>query len=273
MLNEIGQRLDATGLLYYHARYYDPALGRFVSADSVVPGNASGGMDGVALEPLTVDFHEPGLVSKLGAENGFGFWFQLSDDEKQKLGSIWGSANAQALNRYSYVQNNPLRWTDPSGHLGVTAHDNGSITFHLTYEEAWALWSAATGSSGAYLMTAAIVGGKAAMAQFVREVLPVLTEPAMVLGLGIGLIDLLNGSQGVDITINDPRIVNGIWVGAPTVSRQHGEYADTRAAWVLALLRSTLSAGPPTDVPESRQWCNNAATDSNGDFIPGPCAP
>ena len=73
-------------------------------------------MDGVTLKSLTVDFHEPGLVSKLGAENDFGFWFQLSDDEKQKLGSIWGPANAQALNRYSYVQNNPLRWTDPSGH-------------------------------------------------------------------------------------------------------------------------------------------------------------
>src|SRR4051794_34789574 len=37
-LNYTGQRLDGTGLLYYHARYYDPVLARFVSADSVVPG-------------------------------------------------------------------------------------------------------------------------------------------------------------------------------------------------------------------------------------------
>jgi RHS repeat-associated protein len=36
-LNYTGQRLDGTGLLYYHARYYDPALGRFISPDSVVP--------------------------------------------------------------------------------------------------------------------------------------------------------------------------------------------------------------------------------------------
>ncbi|HEX6289924.1 MAG TPA: RHS repeat-associated core domain-containing protein [Herpetosiphonaceae bacterium] len=35
-LNFTGQRKDATGLLYYHARYYDPELGRFLSADTVV---------------------------------------------------------------------------------------------------------------------------------------------------------------------------------------------------------------------------------------------
>jgi RHS repeat-associated protein len=33
-----GQKLDATGLMYYGARYYDSALGRFLSADTNVPG-------------------------------------------------------------------------------------------------------------------------------------------------------------------------------------------------------------------------------------------
>jgi RHS repeat-associated protein len=32
-----GQRSDATSLIFMHARYYHPALGRFVSADTVVP--------------------------------------------------------------------------------------------------------------------------------------------------------------------------------------------------------------------------------------------
>ena len=60
-----GQRLDeSTGLMYYGARYYDPALGRFIGADTIVP--------------------EPG--------------------------------NPQDLNRYAYVRNNPLKYTDPSGH-------------------------------------------------------------------------------------------------------------------------------------------------------------
>lgn len=31
-----GQRLDATGLYYYNARYYDPTIGRFISPDTVV---------------------------------------------------------------------------------------------------------------------------------------------------------------------------------------------------------------------------------------------
>jgi RHS repeat-associated protein len=36
-----GQYQDATGLDYYNARYYDPAVGRFISADTV-EGNGSG---------------------------------------------------------------------------------------------------------------------------------------------------------------------------------------------------------------------------------------
>jgi len=77
-LNYTGQRRDGTGLLYYHARYYDPMLGRFLSADSVVPGAADGSIDGVALKPLTMDFHEPSFA--------FGdvicsFWNDRSTDE------------------------------------------------------------------------------------------------------------------------------------------------------------------------------------------------
>jgi RHS repeat-associated protein len=32
-----GQKQDGTGLLYYNARYYDPALGTFISPDTLVP--------------------------------------------------------------------------------------------------------------------------------------------------------------------------------------------------------------------------------------------
>ena len=138
-LNYTGQRKDGTGLLYYHARYYDPALARWTSPDSLVPGAAMGaggalgtlGQDQqTSLRPLTVDFHEPSMAVGLGGEDRFtqaqGFWFQLSRDAKQKAPAPWGPGNPQALNRYSYVLENPLRYTDPTGHF----------IQYLTHEEA-----------------------------------------------------------------------------------------------------------------------------------------
>jgi RHS repeat-associated protein len=35
------QRLDDTGLYYYGARYYDPTIGRFISADMIIPNPTS----------------------------------------------------------------------------------------------------------------------------------------------------------------------------------------------------------------------------------------
>ena len=83
-------------------------------------------MDGVAVKPLTVGFHETEFLEKLNGENQFSFWFQLSGKQRQQVGSPWGPSNPQSLNRYSYVQNNPLRWTDPTGHCSsVPALDMG----------------------------------------------------------------------------------------------------------------------------------------------------
>lgn len=86
-----------------------------------MPGNASGSMDGLAVKPLTADFHEGGFLSKLNQENQIGLWFQLGDEQRQQAGSPWGPSNPQALNRYSYVHNNPLRYTDPTGHCPACA--------------------------------------------------------------------------------------------------------------------------------------------------------
>jgi RHS repeat-associated protein len=65
-LDFTGQRLDGTGLHFYNARYYDSVLGRFVSADTIVPDPTS----------------------------------------------------SQLYNRYAYAINNPVRYTDPTGHCG-----------------------------------------------------------------------------------------------------------------------------------------------------------
>jgi RHS repeat-associated protein len=92
-LNYPGQRLDSTGLLYYHARYYNPYLARFISADGVVP------------HPM----------------------------------------DPQDLNRYSYVHNNPLRYTDPTGHCAAEDSEcwqrRDQVADHIGYApsgtEAW----------------------------------------------------------------------------------------------------------------------------------------
>jgi RHS repeat-associated protein len=61
-----GQRQEAElGLYYYVARWYDPVIGRFIQADTIIPDPASG----------------------------------------------------KAYDRFGYVANNPLRYTDPTGHI------------------------------------------------------------------------------------------------------------------------------------------------------------
>ncbi|MEW6328422.1 MAG: toxin TcdB middle/N-terminal domain-containing protein [Thermodesulfobacteriota bacterium] len=76
-----GQEEDIeTGLYYYGARYYDPNIGRFISADTIVP-----------------DYSNP-----------------------------------QALNRYSYVLNNPLLYIDPTGHYSWTFNDFCKYSTPLT---------------------------------------------------------------------------------------------------------------------------------------------
>ena len=44
----IGERLDDTGLLYLHARYYDPVIGRFISADPSFPLDEGVGLNSYA---------------------------------------------------------------------------------------------------------------------------------------------------------------------------------------------------------------------------------
>ncbi len=229
-LNYTGQYLDGTGLLYYHARYYDPVLGRFISADSVVPGNASGDMDGVALKALTVDFHEPGFVGRLNDENGLPFWFQMSDEQRQGAGSPWGPMNPQALNRYSYVQNNPLNSTDPTGHVRHKTYlllDPGKVNNFLALlsrkkDASAALAGGAIGVLGAVVCSALSAGtlmavcgaagaaitaaGVGALQDDYNEVNQYLIEAQGVVGA--------NGA--IRVYINEP--VNSGGYGDPTVS-------------------------------------------------------
>ena len=140
-LNYTGQRLDGTDLLYYHARYYDPRISRFVSPDSVVPGiedgkgGAAASIGATQNHRLTVDFQGPGFVHALHKEHDLtttkGFWFQLTSQDRKETEDPWGPINPQVLNRYSYVLNNPVKYTDPTGHILDTILDVGFIAWDL----------------------------------------------------------------------------------------------------------------------------------------------
>ncbi|MEM3434466.1 MAG: RHS repeat-associated core domain-containing protein, partial [Candidatus Methanomethyliaceae archaeon] len=87
-----GQRIeDSLDLYFYNARWYDPVVGRFIQADTVVPE----------------------------------------------------AGNPQSLNRYAYVNNNPLRYTDPSGHWLETVWDIVNIGWdiHEVYRDPGNGWN------------------------------------------------------------------------------------------------------------------------------------
>jgi len=122
-----GQREEtAIGLYDYKARYYDPVIGRFIQADTIVPNGSKGQYNiGVhsrdqrnsRLTPLTTDLGE--FVEQVNAEN---HQLQLRDvsprreKEGQQFNSHRGSLGTQTLNRYTYGENNPLLYVDPTGH-------------------------------------------------------------------------------------------------------------------------------------------------------------
>jgi len=128
-----GQREEASlGCYDYGARPYAPALGRFLQADTLVPGAARGSGGGAAtlgydartrLTPLTVNLGE--FVGQVNAENRellqFGPFFQWDSHTRQAHPLPMGPANPQALNRYAYCLNNSLKYTDPQGHVVTLA--------------------------------------------------------------------------------------------------------------------------------------------------------
>ena len=69
-----GQRHDASGLLYLHARYYDPELARFISPDTIISGADTIGLNRYAYaanDPIgkaDIDGHSPNDANAAGDE-------------------------------------------------------------------------------------------------------------------------------------------------------------------------------------------------------------
>ncbi|GAB4404629.1 MAG: hypothetical protein Kow00123_16440 [Anaerolineales bacterium] len=154
-----GQREESKiGLYFYNARWYDPALGRFVQADTVVPD-----VPDVSLSALSVSFANPAFLEEVGRENrwrtsqdtsrlqppltrsdkprGLGIvqWFHVSpvSSSRNEAGAgpsaslsplpSTGPGDPQNLNRFTYVSNNPLTYIDPSGYWTFGVGLGGTI--------------------------------------------------------------------------------------------------------------------------------------------------
>ena len=199
----------------------------------------SGSLDGIALKPLTVDFHEVGFGATLNGENGQPFWFQMSDQQRQKAGSPWGPANPQALNRYSYVLNGPMRWTDPSGHVtfsvgftvrgGLLWVPSGSISGGITWDTSGNIKTYSTVTVGGTLgaVAGASVGATITGAPTIQDT---AGEGGQIGGdggfLGKGGVDFVGGKDlnGKAFYGFSPSI--GLGLGADV----HFEHSDTKLA-------------------------------------------
>jgi RHS repeat-associated protein len=90
----IGERYDPeSGYNYLNARYYNGAIGKFISQDPV--------------------FRAIGNEAEIQEKTGFNMSALLSDP--------------QQLNSYSYARNNPIRYSDPTGNLSWDALLNSPV--------------------------------------------------------------------------------------------------------------------------------------------------
>src|SRR3989338_8619271 len=113
-----------------NARYQNPAIGRFVSQDPVfLLAGASNFTDRWNKNWRDIKPGDPSYSNQYG-------WY---NNNENRLALQEYLSNPQGLNSYSYVTNNPLKYTDPTGewevhinflqgNLGLGAEGGGGCT-------------------------------------------------------------------------------------------------------------------------------------------------
>jgi len=163
-----GQYADAsTGLDYYGARYYDPTLGQFASADTVMDGlNRYGYVDGNPVSYTDPSGHEEVALQRdsfggdLSGEGGAGDLTGLANAILQLIFGTTVAAESVASNNATATTTIPLAGTPdagatftvngkaimvlPNGDLEVTTHGAGYASTSDTYAVGsadWIKWS------------------------------------------------------------------------------------------------------------------------------------
>jgi RHS repeat-associated protein len=162
-LGYTSQREDrGTNLMFYQARYYSPALSRFLSADTLVPN----------------------------------------------------PNNPQSFNRFSYTYNNPVKYTDPSGHytedeimkslIDQYGEDEANRIWKLWLYDSWWMWALYRAQDGSKIW-ASLTGwmgtfdrnanGRIVINFMTEGVFDYPTDLYNWQGLGAYLIESANGEQ------------------------------------------------------------------------------
>jgi RHS repeat-associated protein len=96
-----GQRLDGTGLYYYNARYYDPTIGRFISADTVVQS---------IFNPQCLNryFYCSNNPLKYIDSDGHGFWGSLWNGAKGFLRGVNDGCKDLVTSAVQFVRSDPV---------------------------------------------------------------------------------------------------------------------------------------------------------------------
>lgn len=200
-----GQRLS------YTARYYDPGVGRFISADTIVPG----------AEALTIWPSD---------STAAGLWGIGSD----------GPGNPQDLNRYSYASNSPLRNVDPTGHItvsiGVTLSISGFLDGSISFGVVWdgdgpGLY--ATPGAGESLVPGDSVSMNAGIS--LAPTIESMNGPGLAVGASLGAYsgEVSVASNPETGEVSSPGISVGMGIGWP-VAEAHVNTTNTWAAHILS---------------------------------------
>ena len=202
-----------------------------------MPGNPSGGTDGIGLAALTTDLSDPVFAAQIVAEQAGG------DDTRDRH----GPASPQALNRYSYVQNNPVRYTDPTGHWVITLSYGGRVAGMLSGSASGGIafdgtsWrNYATGGYGVAYPGGVGTGLTVSFYDLptVADIAGAGTQVGVDVPMGLSLDALGNGSKIVGFAVTIPR------TGVGTLANVHGERTWTELDFFAKLAASVTPPAP-----------------------------
>jgi len=115
------------GLMFYNARWYDPVLGRFAQADTIIPSKE--------VNPyLIVSYNETDFLNQLNQHNTE-VLAVLRGEKDKKVEQI--NINSQGFDRFSYTNNNPMNFNDPTGHCGDPVSGTACLALIATGPIGW----------------------------------------------------------------------------------------------------------------------------------------